>query len=1056
MRKILAALLALVMTLTLLPAAWAVDDDEESQSSGNTAQQAATNLPSITVGGSTTSTTVYFATNIDDTNQRLQCSENAVGKTTVAEGSIKAFTYTNGNAGDNYFIAVGGKTADATAPTLVYHVGNDTNFTVNPEVYLNNESDKFIYKLTIPEVGNEPTTVDFVLKSGSDENNDIGSFAVVFKKGQQDGDDHRGNDKTPWVGTAGTTPTNPLSGLKALYDGGFRFPSFENDIHFSFPDTLKAWTDGCGNDWDYRLIVNEGIGEVRILVNNGNRDRWENTVKGNTDTVLADGVYFRYYFGNSDSSKPTAYGYDWYGSYEENNTWTMGDSQLSTEYNHNNGLHLANVNRVSSTSSVLALNSEGEDWIIALAMSDTNGAVSSATYKYAFRLIIEATKSTSFTIESANGTAVAKDRITASGVHTAWKALIPAEGSVFLRPTTVENRWQAATNQYGQIADLTVTAPAGYTLKSWNDTSTGRSGSQFPIPLYRSDYQPIYLTWNASDGSTLTEYVIVECHNKAEWFTHLGNGTSPQQTIFTAAELSELNENGIYVSYDNTIGYFSVSVDATKLKDINLLTTAIRITAPDGAAYFKGYSTGGSENPATHDWQESVNKAMETLNNPEMLTGSVEDFDKAAINLLSLRILELGDLTVYYADSQVYRSGIVQWMDANKNVIGYSYVYGRNSDFSMSLPTAVVKSLSGKQEVDRPTLVSEQEGLRFTCDKNPQVGGSDGRKVFFQFDLFHSDGREVTIYLPYDYFNMTREQGLALERRGLHPTVYHYLDDACTTSETLTGTYTDYGVMFVTNSFSPYVIDCTVNSTEVTTSEDGASGKVTVDATISNIVPDEDTGLVTLVVKPTVEDGTVGKVNATIPSEEISNLKKAEAVKVETDIATLTIDKKALGTMLKNIGETDNLVLSVKKSDESTAGAKFELTAKVGDENVFVNSPGKITVTVDWPTAPGFRQQLVCYCTDGGKYERMSGLGYHGGQFSWDTNHFSTFEIKTETIATSRAYIDLNSGSSATATTTTTTGKASSATTFDAGVGIYAVSAILSVTGMAWVGKKKH
>ena len=28
--------------------------------------------------------------------------------------------------------------------------------------------------------------------------------------------------------------------------------------------------------------------------------------------------------------------------------------------------------------------------------------------------------------------------------------------------------------------------------------------------------------------------------------------------------------------------------------------------------------------------------------------------------------------------------------------------------------------------------------------------------------------------------------------------------------------------------------------------------------------------------------------------------------------------------------------------------------------------------------------------------------------------------------------------------------------TFDAGVGIYAVTAVLSVTGMAWVGKKRH
>ena len=43
--------------------------------------------------------------------------------------------------------------------------------------------------------------------------------------------------------------------------------------------------------------------------------------------------------------------------------------------------------------------------------------------------------------------------------------------------------------------------------------------------------------------------------------------------------------------------------------------------------------------------------------------------------------------------------------------------------------------------------------------------------------------------------------------------------------------------------------------------------------------------------------------------------------------------------------------------------------------------------------------------------------------------------------------------SSATDTTSTTKG---SPKTFDAGVGIYAVTALLSVTGMAWAGKKRH
>lgn len=45
---------------------------------------------------------------------------------------------------------------------------------------------------------------------------------------------------------------------------------------------------------------------------------------------------------------------------------------------------------------------------------------------------------------------------------------------------------------------------------------------------------------------------------------------------------------------------------------------------------------------------------------------------------------------------------------------------------------------------------------------------------------------------------------------------------------------------------------------------------------------------------------------------------------------------------------------------------------------------------------------------------------------------------------------------SPTSDTTTSTTTKGSPKTFDAGVGIYAVTAVLSVTGMAWVGKKRH
>ena len=183
----------------------------------------------------------------------------------------------------------------------------------------------------------------------------------------------------------------------------------------------------------------------------------------------------------------------------------------------------------------------------------------------------------------------------------------------------------------------------------------------------------------------------------------------------------------------------------------------------------------------------------------------------------------------------------------------------------------------------------------------------------------------------------------------------------------------------------------------------------------------------------------------TIEKDTAKKLKEAaangtvETVEIKTNVVTLTIDKAALETLTATEGD---LVLCVKKSLVSAAETTFILTAQIDGKDVFTSSVGKITVTVPMD-APGPRQRLVCYyVADDGTRTRMGGAGYQNGSFSWDTNHFSTFVVVTEQVSSSgHSVITIN------------TGKSTSATTFDAGVGIYAVSAILSVTGMAWVGK---
>ena len=175
------------------------------------------------------------------------------------------------------------------------------------------------------------------------------------------------------------------------------------------------------------------------------------------------------------------------------------------------------------------------------------------------------------------------------------------------------------------------------------------------------------------------------------------------------------------------------------------------------------------------------------------------------IDFMALRWLELDGLTVYYADSQMYRCLLVQWLDADGGILGYSYVYGRNGSLATAVDTACVDA-APTESVALPTLVGEDVTF---CDRNPQTG-DDSRRLFLRLDVSDPDRFADTgaeIYLPYSYFDMTVEQGLALAAQQIRPLIRHYLSEDCTVKETLLGEYTAAGIRVVTRSFSPFLID---------------------------------------------------------------------------------------------------------------------------------------------------------------------------------------------------------------------------------------------------------
>lgn len=136
-----------------------------------------------------------------------------------------------------------------------------------------------------------------------------------------------------------------------------------------------------------------------------------------------------------------------------------------------------------------------------------------------------------------------------------------------------------------------------------------------------------------------------------------------------------------------------------------------------------------------------------------------------------------------------------------------------------------------------------------------------------------------------------------------------------------------------------------------------------------------------------------------------------------------------------------------------------------GASNVFTTNEAGAYALVTVPYSTDKADKLTVYYLNGSdataltKVVDAAASGAALNTFSYDAAnklitlklpHFSEYLIST---TATRSVVHHYGG---TGTTTTTGTKTNSPTTFDAGVGIYAVSAILSVTGMAWVGTKQR
>lgn len=217
-------------------------------------------------------------------------------------------------------------------------------------------------------------------------------------------------------------------------------------------------------------------------------------------------------------------------------------------------------------------------------------------------------------------------------------------------------------------------------------------------------------------------------------------------------------------------------------------------------------------------------------------------------------------------------------------------------------------------------------------------------------------------------------------------------------------------------------------------------------------------------------------IDTTVNKNDIETNKELTVTNGKTAV---TINKEGVAA----IGTGANLNLSIKadsKTPESANTAAYNkamagkdansavvvnISLTSGTSKVFATDVAGAYALVTVPYSTDKADKLTVYYLNGSdataltKVADAAAPGAALNTFSYDAPnklitlklpHFSEYLIST---TATRSVVHHYGGSG---TTTTTGTKTNSPGTFDAGVGIYAVSAILSVTGMAWVGTKQR
>lgn len=605
-----------------------------------------------------------------------------------------------------------------------------------------------------------------------------------------------------------------------LRAAGYVAPVLGRDLKVEFPYQLVR-----GTDYDY--TYDQSNGHLIITIEKGEAQNWLSAAEGIYFTM--DSVMVNMTLMNTSQKSGYAFG----SGIGEGGTWNQFvDGSVKSTYPEESmqsfgyGDRLAPVNRDGDKISVTS-SSDNKTYRVLMVWGDKDEAFKDRT-KWLFTYEIKVEES--FYYSKAGVSNVGKvemKRVDTSALGNNWTVDNSEEGVLKLVPKT------EVTGE--EIGTVTVTAPTGYTFdrdssyaangndNSLNGTQTGTNKCN--ISLYNQYRNTFVLVWK-NDTKVIQESLDV--YRLDEQLENLGKYDADGKTVESGNELSVTKPeaiaaagpaSGVTVEYNASTGSFYTTFDKSmSLPSYEELQKGV-LLEPDRniereVTHFRAV-TQSTGDQVGHSKEDVINLVQGMCAMGENLTYSytdTQDNSWRTLPYVDTDYQEIGGIQVSYAADQGYRYKIVQWLhkedNGNYTVLGYSYVWGRNDAFINEIQTSGVAAGSVAAG-NEPFVIGE--GMQLRCDRYPQYGG-DGKIQYFQFRAYGDHEGDYIIYIPYEYFGMEKDDGLALRDRGQRPRINHYYEDH-TLRETITGEYTEYGVKFTTGSFSPFVVDCSEQST---------------------------------------------------------------------------------------------------------------------------------------------------------------------------------------------------------------------------------------------------